>query len=221
MNFCDLKKFYDQEKENIIWDNMNNNIMKLFNYYYDISEVISRKLFKDYSHTRIEFDDIKQLTDIALWKTLLLFERSKGKPFIYYANFKIPKLVIDNIRSLRGSRRKNFYKIESAVSLDSPIITDIHHDASDHKVMSYYEVLSDERDYSTLDRSVVADSISEVLEESFFCERDISVFKYVRFEDHTMAETGEYFNISESRVCQIVKKIQTYLKQKLDYDSFV
>lgn len=221
MNFCDLKKFYDQEKENNVWDNMSNNITKLFNYYYDITEVISRKLFKDYSHTRIEFDDIKQLTDIALWKTLSLYERSKGKPFIHYANFKIPKLVIDNIRSLRGSRRKNFYKIESAISLDSSMVNNIYYNTNDHKVTSYYEVLSDERDYSALDRSVVADSISEVLEESFFCERDISVFKYVRFEDHTMAETGEFFNISESRVCQIVKKIQTYLKQKLDYDSFI
>lgn len=180
---------------------------QLFELYNSISEVVAIKLFQDYKYNKgIEYEDIKQMADLSLWKVINKYDLEKNIKFCTFAFAKVKYLVQDDLRVITKSRQGYAIYENSQVSLFSAI------DNKNEKEIRLCDALYDTRTYSSKEQLII-DNILKVLDNSHFTERDKSIFINAAIDNIPLNKLRNRYGLSLSRISQCVKRIKKYLRQ--------
>lgn len=175
---------------------------ELFEIYSYLTNFFSKKMYTQYSYNKVlEKDDLKQLANIALWKTIEKYDIYKSVKFSTFAFIKMPNIIKDEIRCLTHSRNQNAMCSNTMASLD---------------VKDY--VIKDERVFVSKEEQLI-ENIIKVLEQSDLPSKSIKVFIDAVLYNLPQKHLSNKYNITGSMISHYCKRVKNYLKdnrEKID-----
>jgi len=208
-----------------------------------VKKVVSR-IFPSIPPQLLDFEDLIGYGMIGLMESLDTYNPDKGVKFSTYAFYRIRGAILDALRSLdwmpREMRRKIHF-VEAAVNtltaelgrdpdeeeiakktgLSETEVSSLLIDSYQSEVLSfennlhYYLVKRTDNflDLDELEKTDLGGIISEAID--VLPEREKTILTLYYFEEMNLKEIGRVFDLSESRVSQILKKILIGLREKL------
>lgn len=176
---------------------------ELFEIYNYLSNFFSSKLFIKYGYnSMVEREDLKQLADIALWKTIEKYDVSKQVKFSTFAFNKMQNFIKDEIRSLTHSRSRHVINSNNTFSLELQ-----------------YDDIVDDRRFDSREEKLI-NSIIDVLHRSNLPEKSVKVFIDNVLYHIPAKDLIQKYNVSASMISLHVTKVKKYLrknKEKVNY----
>ncbi len=156
-----------------------------------------------FDNTAANIEDLISIGTIGLIKAVSSFDNSKNIKMATYASRCIENEILMHLRKIA--------KIRKEVSLDEPLNTD-----ADGNELCISDVLSSEVDEVTfgMDKQDEKDDLKFVLNELSEKEKEIIKMRYglSGTNEMTQKEVADYFEISQSYISRIEKKILDKLK---------
>jgi len=208
-----------------------------------VKKVVSR-IFPSIPPQLLDFEDLIGYGMIGLMESLDTYNPDKGVKFSTYAFYRIRGAILDALRSLDWMPREMRRKIHSVEAAVNTLTAELGRDPDEEEIAkktglsetevssllidSYQsEVLSFENnlhyylvkrtdnflDLDELEKTDLGGIISEAID--VLPEREKTILTLYYFEEMNLKEIGRVFDLSESRVSQILKKILIGLREKL------
>lgn len=160
-----------------------------------------------------EWDDAIGDGMVGLVEAAYNFDPSLGHKFTTYAAHRIRSEILDGIRR-RNGRRKDIngtytFISEKAVSINKLGLHQYDNYDEDNKA-DYLLILGEEENYEEIELKYLRKDIARAIER--FNDRDKMILTLYFFEGMSMKEIGEVYDLTESRVCQIVR----YVRERLN-----
>lgn len=174
----------------------------LFETYRMLSDIISKRMYVQYRFNNIlEYDDIKQLADLSLWKLLDKYNPQLNTTFSSFAWSKLSNLIRDEIRVITKSRNigRELENNKLSINDDNMSLTII-----------------DNNNYEEKEGRLIK-AIETMLDKSSFNERVKNIFKQCVLYNVPQIKIAEQYKISESAISIHVRKVKRYLQQQKEY----
>ena len=156
-----------------------------------------------FENTNVNIEDLISIGTIGLIKAVSSFDNSKNIKLATYASRCIENEILMHLRKVA--------KIKREVSLDEPLNTD-----AEGKELSILDILSgDENEVSkNIDKQDESNNLKQVLDGLPDKEKEIMFMRYGLSgkSEMTQKEVADYFEISQSYISRIEKKILDKLK---------
>ncbi len=159
-----------------------------------------------FDNTNANIEDLISIGTIGLIKAVSSFDNEKNIKMATYASRCIENEILMHLRKISKTKRE--------VSLDEPLNTD-----AEGNELCISDILSSENDEVTknLDKQDENDDLKTVLNELSQKEKDIMCMRYGLSgkTEMTQKEVADYFEISQSYISRIEKKILDKMKVKI------
>ena len=156
-----------------------------------------------FENTNVNIEDLISIGTIGLIKAVSSFDNSKNIKLATYASRCIENEILMHLRKVA--------KIKREVSLDEPLNTD-----AEGNELSILDILSgDENEVSkNIDKQDESNNLKQVLDGLPDKEKEIVFMRYGLSgkSEMTQKEVADYFEISQSYISRIEKKILDKLK---------
>lgn len=156
-----------------------------------------------FENTNVNIEDLISIGTIGLIKAVSSFDNSKNIKLATYASRCIENEILMHLRKVA--------KIKREVSLDEPLNTD-----AEGNELSILDILSgDENEVSkNIDKQDESNNLKQVLDGLPDKEKEIMFMRYGLSgkSEMTQKEVADYFEISQSYISRIEKKILDKLK---------
>ena len=156
-----------------------------------------------FDNTSAQIEDLISIGTIGLIKAVSSFDNGKNIKMATYASRCIENEILMHLRKIS--------KIKREVSLDEPLNTD-----ADGNELCISDILSSENDEVTknMDKQDEKDNLKRVLNELTQKEKDIMCMRYGLSgkSEMTQKEVADFFEISQSYISRIEKKILDKMK---------
>lgn len=193
-----MKQFLTEEQYNLIIDN----IVFARAYTYGII-----KKWPSY-----EWDDAFGDGMVGLVEAAYNFDPSTGLKFVTYAGHRIRREVLDGIRRRNGRRHwvsgKQHFVPNNVMSLHA-LGYSSYVDGELQLKEDFQGILGVEDNYDDLENASFRKNLVQVINR--FGDRDKMIFTLYYFEGMKMRQIGELYEMTESRVCQILKALNFHL----------
>lgn len=206
-----LKKLTKKEMEELFkdWENGESK-RKAFEGMLPLALRICNKYYSTISIHESFYDneDLQQAAFIGLWKGIETFDPNKGIELTSYAWRCIDNVILMELRRLRRTVHNSI-----AISIEADIETRHTNDRGENvKIIDRLVCVNETIDY---------DRLLEVVDKALLniSKRDREIFMLKNFDGKTQNEISEMFNISQSYVSRILKKldkeVSLYVKRNL------
>lgn len=159
-----------------------------------------------FDNTNANIEDLISIGTIGLIKAVSSFDNEKNIKMATYASRCIENEILMHLRKISKTKRE--------VSLDEPLNTD-----AEGNELCISDILSSENDEVTknMDKQDENDDLKIVLNELSQKEKDIMCMRYGLSgkTEMTQKEVADYFDISQSYISRIEKKILDKMKVKI------
>ncbi len=156
-----------------------------------------------FDNTAVNIEDLISIGTIGLIKAVSSFDNSKNIKMATYASRCIENEILMYLRK--------FAKIKKEVSLDEPLNTD-----AEGNELCILDILSSEKDEVSvnIESEDEKDNLKKVLSELSEKEKEIMCMRYGLSgkSEMTQKEVADYFDISQSYISRIEKKILSKMK---------
>ena len=156
-----------------------------------------------FENTNVNIEDLISIGTIGLIKAVSSFDNSKNIKLATYASRCIENEILMHLRKVA--------KIKREVSLDEPLNTD-----AEGNELSILDILSgDENEVSkNIDKQDESNNLKQALDGLPDKEKEIMLMRYGLSgkSEMTQKEVADYFEISQSYISRIEKKILDKLK---------
>lgn len=149
----------------------------------------------------LEYEDIKQLADLSLWKLLDKYNPQLNTSFSTFAWSKLSNLIKDEIRVITKSRNigREMENTKLSINDDNMPLTII-----------------DNNNYEEKEGRLIK-AIETMLEKSTFNDKVKNIFKQCVLYNVPQIKIAKQYKISESAISIHVRKVKQYLKQQKEY----
>lgn len=159
-----------------------------------------------FDNTSAQVEDLISIGTIGLIKAVSSFDNSKNIKMATYASRCIENEILMHLRKIS--------KIKKEVSLDEPLNTD-----AEGNELCISDILSSENDEVTknMDKQDEKDNLKRVLNELSDKEKEIMCMRYGLSgkSEMTQKEVADFFEISQSYISRIEKKILDKMKVEI------
>ena len=159
-----------------------------------------------FDNTSAQIEDLISIGTIGLIKAVSSFDNSKNIKMATYASRCIENEILMHLRKIS--------KIKKEVSLDEPLNTD-----AEGNELCISDILSSESDEVTknMDKQDEKDNLKRVLDDLSEKEKEIMCMRYgLRGKSEmTQKEVADFFEISQSYISRIEKKILDKMKVEI------
>lgn len=156
-----------------------------------------------FENTNVNMEDLISIGTIGLIKAVSSFDNSKNIKLATYASRCIENEILMHLRKVS--------KIKKEVSIDEPLNTD-----AEGNELCIADILSSEEDEVTknMDKQDESSNLKQVLNELSDKEKTIMCMRYGLSGkgEMTQKEVADYFEISQSYISRIEKKILDKMK---------
>ena len=175
------------------------------------SQLIERNLrlvvytAQKFSNTNANIEDLISIGTIGLIKAVGSFDNSKNIKLATYASRCIENEILMHLRKIS--------KIKKEVSLDEPLNTD-----AEGNELCISDILSSDDDVTkNIDKEDESDNLKIALNELTDKEKQIMCMRYglTGKAEMTQKEVADYFEISQSYISRIEKKILDKMKTQI------
>lgn len=159
-----------------------------------------------FENTNVNMEDLISIGTIGLIKAVSSFDNSKNIKLATYASRCIENEILMHLRKVS--------KIKKEVSIDEPLNTD-----AEGNELCIADILSSEEDEVTknMDKQDESSNLKQVLNELSDKEKTIMCMRYGLSGkgEMTQKEVADYFEISQSYISRIEKKILDKMKVEI------
>ena len=159
-----------------------------------------------FDNTQVNIEDLISIGTIGLIKAVSSFNNEKNIKMATYASRCIENEILMHLRKVS--------KIKKEVSLDEPLNTD-----AEGNELCISDILSSENDEVTknMDKQDEKDNLRRVLNELSQKEKEIMCMRYGLSgkSEMTQKEVADFFEISQSYISRIEKKILDKMKVEI------
>ena len=159
-----------------------------------------------FENTNVNMEDLISIGTIGLIKAVSSFDNSKNIKLATYASRCIENEILMHLRKIS--------KIKKEVSIDEPLNTD-----AEGNELCIADILSSEEDEVTknMDKQDESSNLKQVLNELSDKEKTIMCMRYGLSGkgEMTQKEVADYFEISQSYISRIEKKILDKMKVEI------
>ena len=214
--------------------------------YLPLVKKVASRMFLKVPRQVFDFEDLVGYGIMGLIEAVNTFDVHKGVKFSTYAFYRVRGSILDALRDLDWlprSLRKKIHMVEAVteeltgalgrspteaeiaqkLKMDIQEVTELLIDSSQSEVISlednlHHYLASKTHNFMDLEELEVTDLkdiLTKAIEE--LPEKERLVLTLCYYEELNLKEIGKVLELSESRVCQILKSAIVKLKNKLDF----
>ncbi|MBD3264301.1 MAG: FliA/WhiG family RNA polymerase sigma factor [Candidatus Omnitrophica bacterium] len=214
--------------------------------YLPLIKKVASRIFLKIPHQLLNFEDLVGYGIIGLIESFNTFDSGKGVKFSTYAFYRIRGSILDALRDLDWlprTIRSKIHKIEEAINeltvslersptdkevadklgMEAGEVASLLVDSSQSEVISlennlHNYIASKTDNFMNMEYAEIAD-LKNILAEAIkeLPEKERLGLTLYYYEELNLKEIGEVLNLSESRVCQILKSAISHLRSSLDF----
>lgn len=161
---------------------------------------------------RYEWEDAFGDAMVGLVKAAITYDPESGYAFTTYSSHRIRSEVLSGIRSRNGHRKqvagKYTFVSDKPMSLHA-LGSSYPDDDVLHSKEDYQSILGVEDNHDDLEDASFRRNLEQVINR--FGDRDKMIYTLYYFEGIPMWQIGDLYDMTESRVCQILKALNRRL----------